>query len=34
MYVSFEKPELISKLGYEIVPIDKTATTMGIAEAI
>ncbi|MDZ7900537.1 MAG: hypothetical protein U5N85_21240 [Arcicella sp.] len=34
MYVSFEKPELISKLDNEIDFIDKNVRTMGILEAI
>ena len=34
MYVSFEKPELISKLDNEIDSINKNIRTMGIIEAI
>jgi predicted transposase YdaD len=34
MYVSFEKPELISKLDNEIDSINKNVRTMGIIEAI
>ena len=34
MYVSFEKPELISKLDNEIDSINKNVRTMGILEAI
>jgi hypothetical protein len=34
MYVSFEKPELISKLDHEIDSINKNVRTMGILEAI
>jgi regulator of replication initiation timing len=34
MYVSFEKPELISKLDNEIDSINKNVRTIGIIEAI